>query len=84
MTNSNNSKGGGKGTVIVAVIIVLFLLYALGSCTGGSSGSSSANGQVRCWYCSKVIYNNGRANHCTHEYLNTYTCDYCGKTNVIK
>lgn len=84
MANNNNSNGGGKGTVVIAVIIILFLLYALGSCTGGSSGGSNADGEVRCWYCSKVIYNNGRAIHCTNKYLNTYTCDYCGKTNVIK
>lgn len=42
------------------------------------------SGEIRCWYCSKVIYNNGRAIHCTHDYSNTYICDYCGTSNVIK
>ena len=36
----------------------------------------------RCWYCGKVIFSDGRAIHATHKYLETYECDYCGKSNV--
>lgn len=36
----------------------------------------------RCWYCSKVIFSDGRPIHATHKYLDTYECDYCGKSNV--
>ena len=36
----------------------------------------------RCWYCGKVIFSDGRPLHATHKYLDTYECDYCGKTNV--
>lgn len=78
-SNNNNSKT----SIIIGVIIVVLILAGLGSCVGGNS-SSSSSGEVRCWYCSKVIYNNERAIHCTHKSLNTYTCDYCGTDNVIK
>lgn len=65
--------------VIIAIVLLLGLLGK--SC---SSSDSHTSGEIRCWYCSKVIYYNGRAIHCSHEYLNTYTCDYCGTQNVIK
>lgn len=39
---------------------------------------------IRCWYCSQVIYYDGTAIHSTHKIGNTYTCDYCGKENIIK
>ena len=57
---------------------------------GGTNSSPSIivknqtiNNSIRCWYCSKVIYNNGVAIHCTHKFDRTYTCDYCGKDNLI-
>lgn len=66
---------------LIIIVIIILLLLSFGK---GSSSSSTNNGEVRCWYCAKVIYNNGKPIHCTHQYLNTYTCDYCEKSNVIK
>lgn len=41
--------------------------------------------EQRCWYCSKVIVNSsGTVIHATHDALDMYICDYCGKTNVVK
>lgn len=84
-TNSNKTKKGslGCGTVIAIIAAIIILLGIFGG-DSDSSGSSSNYGEVRCWYCGKVIYNDGRAIHCTNEYSNTYTCDYCDKSNVIK
>ena len=80
---ANNNNGNNKGSTIMAIIVIILILVGIGYFMGGGS-SSSSNGEVRCWYCSKVIYNNGRAIHCSHKSLNTYICNYCGKTNVIK
>ena len=48
------------------------------------NNQKSSGGSVRCSYCGKVIYSDGSAIHCTHKYLNTYKCDYCGHSYVIK
>lgn len=84
MANNNQKSSGGAGSVLIVIAIIVVMLYALGSCSGGSSSSGSSGGSVRCSYCGKVIYSDGRAIHCTHKYLNTYKCDYCGHSNVIK
>lgn len=79
-------KKMSKYTIIMVILLCLGLLSCFKSCDSSSTASHSAaaSGQVRCWYCSKVIYNDGKAIHCSHEYNNTYKCDYCGKSNVIK
>lgn len=81
---NNNQKSGNGGSIAIAIVVILILLYALDSCSGGSSSGGSSSGSVRCYYCGKVIYSDGRAIHCTNKYLNTYKCDYCGHSNVIK
>lgn len=82
-TVAAHSKMSKTKTGIVIVVIVCFILWLAGSC---NSTSSNRNGrEVRCWYCSKVIINSdGRAIHATHTFGNTYVCDYCGKSNVVK
>lgn len=73
-----------KSSTVLRIVIVLLIVWGIWFFFFINNSSDSTNGEVRCWYCSKVIYNNGRAIHCTHKNLNTYTCDYCGKSNVIK
>ena len=70
------------GLIMSAIIILL--LVSLVRCAASSSSKSGSSGSVRCYYCSKVIYNNGRAIHATHKMGNTYVCDYCGWENVIR
>ena len=70
-------------TIIIIVAILAIIGMVMRTCDGGETNKSS--GEVRCWYCSKVIVNSeGRMIHCTHKSANSYVCDYCGKTNVIK
>lgn len=83
MTN-DNQKSGSSGLIAIVILVVFVLLCALGSCSSSGSSDRSSSGSVRCSYCGKVIYSNGRAIHCTNKYLNTYKCDYCGHSNVIK
>lgn len=89
----NNGKKKSRFSTIVVVLIIICCIGLIGKACGSSSShksysssykSSKSSGEVRCWYCSKVIYNNGRAIHCSHKYQNSYVCDYCGTTNVIK
>ncbi len=88
----NSSKKKSKFSTIVIVIIIICCIGLIGKACGLSSSHKSyssslsykSSGEVRCWYCSKVIYNDGRAIHCSHKYQNSYVCDYCGTTNVIK
>lgn len=82
MEKGVNQKSGFK-TILVIICIILFI-GLIGKACNSSSNSQNSSGEVRCWYCSKVIYNNDRAIHCSHKYQNSYECDYCGKTNVIK
>jgi DNA-directed RNA polymerase subunit RPC12/RpoP len=78
-------KNNNRDSTILAIVVFIFILYLLGSCSSNeSSSTSSVNGEIRCSYCGKVIFYNGRAIHCTNKYLNTYKCDYCGHSNVIK
>lgn len=69
---------------IITILAFIGFIFLCNSCSGNNTSSKSSDGSVRCSYCEKVIYNNGRAIHCTHKYLNTYKCDYCGHSNVIK
>lgn len=82
---ANKNKNGQTPTWL-AVLLTLFILAALGSCCQSCDNSDSRSyyGEQRCYYCGKVIANGGRAIHATHEYLNTYSCDYCGHKNVLK
>jgi hypothetical protein len=82
-----------KGLKIYLWAIAIISIIAIGvSCmlndSSPSSTTTSSNNyskEVRCWYCSKVIVNeDGKVIHATHQYLDTYKCDYCGKENVIK
>ncbi len=84
--NNGNTKSSGKLSGVIVFIVLILLLGGLFRSCGSTDSSSdlSSKGEVRCWYCSKVIYNNGRPIHCTHDYNSVYTCDYCGKNNVIK
>lgn len=82
MANGSSTSNDVKDKIIIGIVIAL-IIFGLISCfsDGGGSGSSGSESQ-RCSYCGKVIFNDGRAIHATHEYLNTYKCDYCGHSNV--
>lgn len=82
MEKGVNQKSGIK-TILVIICIILFI-GLIGKACNSSSNSKNTTDEIRFWYCSRVIYNNGRAIHCTHDYASVYTCDYCGKNNVIK
>lgn len=71
---------------IFMTIGILYIISVLGSCMGclNSNRSSNSSGEQRCWSCGKVIFNNDSAIHATYKMGNTYTCDYCGTSNVKK
>ena len=69
--------------IIVGMFLFGVILLILSMC-GNSKSSLNSGNEYRCWYCSKIIYNDDKPIHATHKYLDTYTCDYCGKTNKIK
>lgn len=81
MSTNTTKKYQWSGYFII-IIFVIAIFSLLGSCFSSSSGYSG--GEVRCTYCSKVIYSDYRPIHCTNLYNNTYECDYCGHKNVIK
>ena len=74
----------------VGIVIGIFILgYIISTGQGCSTNnnrsgySADAKKEVRCAKCGKVIWNNGKPIHCSHEFLNTYKCSYCGFKNVI-
>lgn len=73
-------KKNNFSTIIVVIVIICIIGFISKAC----NSSNFSSGTVRCWYCSKVIYYNGRAIHCTNTFNNSYKCDYCGTTNVVK
>lgn len=84
-----SAKKSAKSEILTPILIiiacVLFCILVLNATPSQSKSSGNAlHGEVRCIMCSKVIYNDGRAIHCTHQQLHTYKCDYCGATNIIK
>lgn len=82
-SQKKNSQGSPIAGLVMSAIIIM-LLFSLVRCAGSSSYKSNSSGSVRCYYCSKVIYSDGRAIHATHKMGNTYVCDYCGCENVIR
>ncbi|MBQ3264299.1 MAG: hypothetical protein IJH07_00845 [Ruminococcus sp.] len=71
-----------KNVILPIGIIVIAIIVIATSCSKLSS-SKKSDSAVYCWYCSKVIYNDGKAIHCKRVAEGRYTCDYCGKENVI-
>lgn len=70
-----------KNVILPVGIIVIAIVVIVTSCSKQSSKKSDS--AVYCWYCSKVIYNDGKAIHCKRVAEGRYTCDYCGKENTI-
>lgn len=70
-----------KNVILPIGIIIIAIIVIVTSC--GKSSSKKSDSAVYCWYCSKVIYNDGKAIHCKRVAEGRYTCDYCGKENVI-
>lgn len=84
---NNTATASNSNFVYIFAAIIAVLLCVAFMMNSGSDSKSSGNalsGEVRCYWCSKVIYNDGRPIHCSNEFLNTYKCDYCGTKNVIK
>lgn len=82
---SRNKRLHNKNKIFIMTILAFIgVIFLINSCSGNNTSSKSSSGSVRCSYCEKMIYSNGKAIHCTHKYLNTYKCDYCGHSNVIK
>ena len=80
MNNKSN-----KNSRFITIMVVVCLLALIGAISNSCHSSySTPYGEVRCWYCSRVIFNHGRPIHCKHKYLYIYACDYCGKSNAIK
>lgn len=69
--------------IIIAVVIII-VLGLIGKSCGSSDNKALPTGEIRCYYCGKVIFNNGKPIHCTHKFDKTYICDYCGIQNVIR
>lgn len=96
--HSRSSKNSSKVALIWLVVFIgIFALgitvaggkgIQLRGCSSSEvklegRSNNKSNKEVRCAYCSKVIWSNGRPIHCSHEFLNTYKCSYCGFKNVI-